>query len=115
VGEEMPGWRTELLRSYRLEHRPYILECFFPSSYNMLKALTDHLGGGSRVDSFDPYWQTGGSANFLYIILKGIHHKISITVSIRRRLKTSKITLTGQSHFMLIFVLYTVRSLYQIA
>jgi hypothetical protein len=21
-----------------------------------LKALTDHLGGGSRVDSFDPQW-----------------------------------------------------------
>jgi hypothetical protein len=21
-----------------------------------LKALTDHLGGGSRVDSFDPHW-----------------------------------------------------------
>ncbi len=24
--------------------------------YRDLKALTDHLGGGSRVDSFDPQW-----------------------------------------------------------
>ncbi len=23
---------------------------------NLLKALTDHFGGGSRVDSFDPQW-----------------------------------------------------------
>ncbi len=24
--------------------------------FPFLKALTDHLGGGSRVDSFDPQW-----------------------------------------------------------
>ncbi len=27
-----------------------------PYLIKMLKALTDHLGGGSRVDSFDPQW-----------------------------------------------------------
>jgi hypothetical protein len=27
-----------------------------PDPEHCLKALTDHLGGGSRVDSFDPQW-----------------------------------------------------------
>ncbi len=42
-----------------------------------LKALTDHFGGGSRVVSFDPYSQTGGSEIFFLLIIKGFHHKIS--------------------------------------
>jgi hypothetical protein len=37
---------------------------FFLKDPGPLKALTDHLGGGSRVYSFDPYWLTGGSAIF---------------------------------------------------
>ncbi len=67
-----------------------------------LKALTDHLEGGSRVYSFDLYWQTGGSdilSNF-----KGPSSQDQ-QKTIRCRLITSKVTLTGQSHFMLIFVL----------
>ncbi len=43
---------------------------------NNLKVLTDHLNWLSRVGTLDPYWQTGGSADFLNIILKGLHHKI---------------------------------------
>ena len=42
-----------------------------------LKVLTDHLNWEARVGSFDPEWQTGGSATFFYFILKEHHHKIS--------------------------------------
>jgi hypothetical protein len=36
----------------------------YSDRFSGLKALTDHLWGGSIVYSFAPYWQTGGSAIF---------------------------------------------------
>ncbi len=33
-----------------------VKKCINVYSKDDLKALTDHLGGGSRVYSFDPYW-----------------------------------------------------------
>jgi hypothetical protein len=36
-----------------------------PVSLKSLKALTDHLGRGCRVYSFDPNWLTGGSDLFI--------------------------------------------------
>ncbi len=46
-------------------------------------------------------WRLG---NFFYFILKGQHHQISKKTN-RCRLITFKVTLTGQSHFIRIFLL----------
>jgi hypothetical protein len=70
---------------------------------NNLKALTDHFEGESRLYSFDPYWQTGGLEIFLSYF-KGPSSQDQ-QKTLRRRLITFKVTLTGQSHFLLIFVL----------
>ncbi len=59
------------------------------------------LRGESRlIQSVMANWRLG---NFFYLILKGLHHNIS-KKTFGRRLIISKVTLTGQSHFMLIFL-----------
>ncbi len=75
-----------------------------------LKALTDHLGRGSRVGSFDPYWYTGGSEIF-FSHFKWISSQDQQKTN-RCRLIIYKVTLTDQSHFMRIF--YSAKSLYAI-
>ena len=68
-----------------------------------LKALTDHLGGGSRVYSFDPTGKLEARLFFLFHF-KGPSSQDQ-QKTIRRRLITFKVTLTGQSHFMQMFIL----------
>ena len=68
-----------------------------------LKVLTDHSNWEARVGLFDPYWQTGGSEIFLFHF-KGTPSQDQ-QKTFRRRLITFKVTLTGQSHFMQIFLL----------
>jgi hypothetical protein len=64
-----------------------------------LKALTDHLEGGSRVYSFNPTGKLEARIFFLSFF-KGPSSQDQ-QKSFKRRLITFKVTLTGQSHFML--------------
>ncbi len=65
---------------------------------DLLKALTDHLGGGSiRTGKLE------ARMNFLSYFTGPSSQDQQKTI--RRRLITSKVTLTGQSHLMLIYVL----------
>jgi hypothetical protein len=72
-------------------------------AFKHLKALTDHLGGGSRVYSSICTGKLEARLFFLFHF-KGPSSQDQ-QKTIRRRLITFKVTLTGQSHFMRIFVL----------
>ncbi len=74
------------------------------SKNSALKALTDHFEGGSRVYSFDPYTGKLEARKFFLSSFKGPSSQDQ-QKTLRGRLITFKVTLTGQSHFMLIFVL----------
>ncbi len=47
--------KLDLIRKAR-SHSLIGFLVFIAKARNVLKALTDHLGGGSRVDSFDLQW-----------------------------------------------------------
>ncbi len=90
------------LRNYKsIRLYCHVLSSFAYKNGIRLKVLTDHSNWEARLGSFDPKWQTGGSAIFLCHFKRPASQDQQKTNS--RRLMTFKITLTGQSHFMLIF------------
>jgi hypothetical protein len=71
--------------------------------YRILKALTDHLGGGREYTHSIRTGKLEGRMNFFSYFKGPLSRDQQKTIW--RRLITFKVTLTGQSHLMLIFVL----------